>query len=43
MRCKIVVGRKTLIPFQNVDPEVSDMIFGLIKARHPEAKRVLAG
>ena len=40
MRCKVMIGKKTLIGVQDVDPEVSDMVLGLIQTRYPDAKRV---
>lgn len=40
MKCKAMVGKKTLIPVQDVDPEVSNMVLGLIQTRYPDAKRV---
>ena len=42
MSDKVMVGRKVLIPHQNVLPEVADMVFALVQARYPGAKRVPA-
>lgn len=41
MKSKVVIGKKVLIPVQDVHPEVADMMLGLIQARHPSARRVL--
>lgn len=41
MRCKVIAGKKALIPEQDVQPEVAEMIFSLIKCRHHNAKLVV--
>lgn len=41
MRCKVMVGKKTLIPVQNVPEEIADMVLSLIKVKHPNARRVV--
>lgn len=40
MKCKTVVGRRTLIPAQDVHPEVAELVLGLIRCRHRDAKIV---
>lgn len=41
MKCKVMVGKKTLIPVQEVPESISDNILKLIQARHPKARRVV--
>lgn len=41
MRCKIMVGKKTLIGVQDVPKEISDMMMGLIRVKHPKARLVM--
>lgn len=42
MRCKVIVGKRVLIPTQDVDPVISDLMLGLIQKKYPGAKRVPA-
>ena len=41
MKCKIVVGKKTLVGVQDVPKEISDLMMGLIRVKHPKARLVV--
>lgn len=41
MKCKVMVGKKTLIPVQDVPESIANDILKLIQVRHPKARHVV--